>query len=130
MNDVQKAVNQIIIEHDLNDMERDFLINDIIEDYIELDDAKTYMIDILQHGCISGVVPYLIYNHDVMKFLSKYSYEIEEELLEIAEYEPDVGEFNGFVYMVWRAFEHAVAKVYWYFEGASRDVLIEKYGEE
>lgn len=105
----------------LNHMEEDFLVNDIGYDYDSIENAIAYMQDIVTHGCISGVVPYLIYHAEIMGYLSEFSLEIDELLQEMLEMDVFI-KYNGMEYMVFTAFEYMVNKMLWYFEGAIQDL--------
>lgn len=49
-----------------------------IEDLLEQENIQGYIEDLLQHGCISGMVSALIYYTDTREFFSKYMDEIDE----------------------------------------------------
>ena len=49
------------------------IILSLIEDY---EDYRTLFDDIMYEGCISGIIPHLIYYSDTEKFFDKYSNEI------------------------------------------------------
>ena len=51
------------------------IILSLIEDY---EDYRTLFDDIMYKGCISGIIPHLIYYSDTEKFFDKYSDEILE----------------------------------------------------
>ena len=51
------------------------IILSLIEDY---EDYRTLFDDIIYQGCISGIIPHLIYYSDTEKFFDKYSNEIFE----------------------------------------------------
>jgi len=62
---------------------------EVAEEALDHDDPKTFFKDLLQHGCISGMVGKLIYYKDTHTFYDKHYAEIEE-LRE--EYEESTGE--------------------------------------
>ena len=62
---------------------------EVSEEALEHDDPKTFFQDLLQHGCISGMVGKLIYYKDTHAFYDKHYAEIEA-LRE--EYEESTGE--------------------------------------
>jgi hypothetical protein len=71
--------------------ERETLKREVIEeavDYDSDDDIKCFFSDLLQHGCVSGMVGKLIYYTDTA-FYDKYYSEIEELRIEYLE---NVGE--------------------------------------
>ncbi len=62
---------------------------EVAEEALEHEDPQTFFKDLLQHGCISGMVTKLIYYKDTHAFYDKHYAEIEE-LRE--EYETSIGE--------------------------------------
>jgi len=81
--------------------------SEVAESALEYDDPQTFFDDLLQHGCISGMVGKLIYYSDTHAFYDKHYEEIEELR---AEYEESTGEplqikddLNNF--LAWFAFE-------------------------
>ncbi len=80
---------------------------EVAEEALEHDDPKAFFKDLLQHGCISGMVGKLIYYKDTHAFYDKHYAEIEE-LRE--EYEESTGEplkipNNLKNFLAWFAFE-------------------------
>ena len=50
-------------------------------------EMECFISDLLQHGCISGMVSKLIYYHDTVKFYKKYKSEIQKLLTsQLSEY--------------------------------------------
>lgn len=77
------------------------------------DEAKQFFQDLLQDGCISGMVSSLIYYADTYTFYQKYYHEIEEILIE---YEEMMGEAlkpqNDLMnWYAWFAFEEFARKL-------------------
>ncbi len=62
---------------------------EVAQEALEHDDPQTFFNDLLQHGCISGMVSQLIYYTDTHAFYDKHYEEIEELR---AEYEEQTGE--------------------------------------
>ena len=63
------------------ELERDTLKQEVIEEALEYDsddDIKCFFSDLLQHGCVSGMVGKLIYYTDTHAFYDKYYDDIEE----------------------------------------------------
>lgn len=54
-----------------------------LKDYDNLEDAKSYLNDVTQYGCISGAVSKLIYYSDTNSFYDENENEIEELLEEM-----------------------------------------------
>lgn len=64
------------------------LINEVVEDlycYEDLGAIKSYLEDVLNHGCVSGIVSKLIYYDDTIKFYNYYEEEIENLVNEFKE---------------------------------------------
>lgn len=114
---MEKHVEWVLANCELNDMEKDFLVNDLLYDFDSVQDAMTYMEDIVTYGCISGCVPYLIYTTEIHGYLSHFSMEIDELLQELL-YNGYQIEFESMDKLVWCAFEYMVTKMIWHMEGA------------
>lgn len=54
----------------------------VINEWNNYEDKKNIFIDVLYHGCQSGVVDFLIYYSDTVAFYEKYRIEINELLSE------------------------------------------------
>ncbi len=79
----------------------------VAEEALDHDDPKAFFKDLLQHGCISGMVGKLIYYKDTHAFYDKHYAEIEELR---ADYEESTGEplkipNNLKNFLAWFAFE-------------------------
>lgn len=61
------------------------LDKEVIQDAIDAEDAKSYLEDVLQHGCQSGIVSGLIYYKDTDAFFRKHMDEIEQLRLDMEE---------------------------------------------
>lgn len=76
------------------------------------DDIQTYISDLLQHGCVSGMVASLIYYNDTDKFFIKHHDEIFDLL---NNYKDDVGEFPNFEInannLAWFGYEYTVQQI-------------------
>ena len=80
---------------------------EVAQEALEHDDPQIFFNDLLQHGCISGMVSSLIYYTDTHAFYDKHYAEIEELR---AEYEDSTGEplkINNDLknYLAWFAYE-------------------------
>ena len=85
---------------------------DIILDQIEeYDDPQDYFQDILNYGCISGVVPALITYKDTEEFFDRHVDEILELLNEVKEYGEITFELNR-NNLAWFAFEETLNRIY------------------
>lgn len=54
----------------------------VLLDQGSIDDIVSYMNDVLQHGCVSGMVSELIYYRDIVEFYNKYKRDINALLVE------------------------------------------------
>ena len=57
----------------------------IIENQGSKEEQKTFMQDVMNYGCQSGVVSELIYSNDTIEFFEKFKNEINELLYEMIE---------------------------------------------
>ncbi len=93
--------------------------SEVAESALEYDDPQSFFDDLLQHGCVSGMVGKLIYYTDTHAFYDKHYEEIEELR---AEYEESTGEplqINSDLknFLAWFAFEQvAYQLVHEYFQ--------------
>ena len=84
------------------------IILSLIEDY---EDYRTLFDDIMYQGCISGIIPHLIYYRDTEKFFDKYSNEIFELYNDLKE---ELGEINIELNknnLAWFAFEETTKNI-------------------
>ena len=86
---------------------------EVAEEALEHEDPQTFFKDLLQHGCISGMVTKLIYYKDTHDFYDKHYTEIEE-LRE--EYEESTGECLPIKndlknFLAWFAFEQVAYRL-------------------
>ncbi len=58
------------------------VLNYIADTYKTDEEIKGFVGDLLQHGCQSGMIGFLIYYTDTSKFFDKYENEIEELITE------------------------------------------------
>ena len=56
------------------------VINYIVDEWSNYDDKKHIFTDVLYHGCQSGVVGFLIWYSDTVRFYKQYKDEIDELL--------------------------------------------------
>lgn len=57
---------------------KDYVIDYIVDNYEGNNEIKCFFSDLLQHGCVSGMINSLIYYTDTAKFYDEYYTEIEE----------------------------------------------------
>lgn len=67
------------------------LVIAIIDDLLDEDDPKSYIIDVTNHGCVSGTCSNLIYYKDTCEFYTKHKGDIWEMASERAN---EMGEKN------------------------------------
>ena len=84
------------------------IILDQIEEYEEPED---YFETVLKYGCVSGVVPALMYYKDTEEFFDRHVDEILDLLNEFKEYGEIPFELNR-NNLAWFAFEEVVDKIY------------------
>ena len=81
-----------------------------------IEEAEIFFEDLLQHGCVSGMVSHLIYYTDTAQYYDEFYDEIEE-LRENFEDETGAAlKINGDLknWFAWFAFEEIVRKMYCY----------------
>ncbi len=105
----KKAIKNLMANYD-----KDSIENNVLNEALEHDDPKVFFIDLLQHGCQSGMVGDLVYYSDTAKFYDKH-YDQIEELRE--QYEEEAGEplqIKGDLrnWFAWFAFEETARKLY------------------
>jgi len=79
MSKMVKELKKLLKESN-NELEK-YCINDLLEHETE-EEITSYINDLLQHGCVSGMVGALIYYNDTVKFYKQYNSEINELLYE------------------------------------------------
>ena len=55
----------------------------VIDEWSDYTDKKNIFLDVLKHGCQSGIVPHLIYYSDTVRFYKQYQQEINALLYEL-----------------------------------------------
>ena len=85
---------------------------DIILDQIEeYEDPQNYFETVLKYGCVSGVVPALMYYKDTEEFFDRHVDEILDLLNELKEYGEIPFELNR-NNLAWFAFEETLNRIY------------------
>src|SRR5690606_39004733 len=95
---------------------RNGLVECVISDALDHEGSElTYLKDVLEHGCISGMVSGLIYTVDTHIFFDKYYEEIEDLRIELLEQGIDVLSYIGDNdlknHMAWIAYEETARLV-------------------
>lgn len=104
---MKKELKKMLSES-TNDLEK-YVIDDLLEE----DEPKTYLKDLLNHGCVSGMVSGLIYYEDTHKFYNEFADEIDELKEEIEESMGEPLKINGDVrnFLAWFGYEEMARKV-------------------
>lgn len=89
------------------------LEKEVIEDALNAEEAKSYLQDVLRHGCQSGMVSGLIYYHDTKLFYIKHIDEIDELRGEL---EDSIGEplkigFPSYNWLAWFGYAETARKI-------------------
>ena len=72
----KKALNELKRDKDFNNRVERKVINDLLNTGLTTEELKDHIKDIVQCGCISGIVPSLVYYSDTTKFFNCYRKEI------------------------------------------------------
>jgi hypothetical protein len=93
----------------------EYVIDSILDRSTEEDDTVSYMEDVLQHGCVSGIVSSLIYYVDTHQFYDNYYNEIEDLRLDYLEqginFFESVADGDLKNTMAWIAYEETLRRV-------------------
>lgn len=90
------------------------VVEEVLDTYETNEDITMWFNDLLQYGCISGMVGSLIYTLDAHKFYDTYYYEIEELRMELEEeYGASLApkENDTKTYFAWLSFEETARKI-------------------
>lgn len=92
---------------------KDYVIDYILDDYSSDEDIETFFKDLLQHGCVSGMIGTLIYYSDTHAFYDKYYDEIETLREELEEMMGTALQPNGDLknWYAWVGFEETARKI-------------------
>ena len=66
----KKALNELKRSKEFNSRVEKKVINDLINTGLTTEELKDHIKDIVQCGCISGIVPFLVYYSDTTKFFN------------------------------------------------------------
>ena len=72
----KKALNELKKDKNFNNRVEKRVINDLLNTGLSTEELKDHIKDIVQCGCISGIVPSLVYYSDTTKFFNCYRQEI------------------------------------------------------
>ena len=72
----KKAWNELKKDKNFNNRVEKRVINDLLNTGLSTEELKDHIKDIVQCGCISGIVPSLVYYSDTTKFFNCYRQEI------------------------------------------------------
>ena len=120
----KKALNELKRSEEFNSRVERKVINDLINTGLSTEELKDHIKDIVQCGCISGIVPSLIYYSDTTKFFNCYRKEILSMLQD-----PDKNIYSEYTYLLdqkkysileknnlsWFAYDNTVIRIAFYF---------------
>ena len=120
----KKALRELKKVNQFNTKLEKRVINDLLNTGLSTEELKDHIKDIIQCGCISGIVPSLVYYSDTTKFFNCYRKEILSMLQDpnkniYSEYtylldqkKYSVSEKN---YLSWFAYDNTVIRIAFYF---------------
>ena len=120
----KKALNELKRSEEFNSRVEKKVINDLINTGLTTEELKDHIKDIVQCGCISGIVPSLVYYSDTTKFFNCYRKEILSMLQD-----PDKNIYSEYTYLLdqkkysvseknylsWFAYDNTVIRIAFYF---------------
>ena len=120
----KKALNELKRSKEFNSRVEKKVINDLINTGLTTEELKDHIKDIVQCGCISGIVLSLIYYSDTIKFFNCYRKEILSMLQD-----PDKNIYSEYTYLLdhkkysvsekndlsWFAYDNTVIRIAFYF---------------
>ena len=120
----KKALMELKKDKDFNNRVEKKVINDLINTGLTTEELKDRIKDIVQCGCVSGIVPSLIYYSDTVKFFNCYRKEILSMLQD-----PDKNIYSEYTYLLnykkysvsekndlsWFAYDNTVIRIAFYF---------------
>ena len=107
--------------------------NYVIEEWSDYEDKKSIFLDVINYGCVSGIVGKLIYYSDTIKYYKKFKEEINELLYdemrncglysfkdlfgcEFDDTDPLINEEHNQNLMAWFGFEETLRNIGYQFE--------------
>ena len=120
----KKALNELKRSEEFNSRVERKVINDLLNTGLSTEELKDRIKDIVQCGCISGIVPSLIYYSDTVRFFNCYRKEILTMLTD-----PDKNIYSEYTYLLndkkysvsqkndlaWFAYDNTVIRIAFYF---------------
>ena len=120
----KKALNELKRSEEFNSRVERKVINSLLSISLTTEELKDHIKDILQYGCISGIVPSLVYYSDTTKFFNCYRKEILSMLQD-----PDKNIYSEYTYLLdykkysisekndlsWFAYDNTVIRIAFYF---------------
>ena len=120
----KKALRELKKVNQFNTKLEKRVINDLINTGLTTEELKDHIKDIVQCGCISGIVPSLVYYSDTTKFFNYYRKEILSMLQD-----PDKNIYSEYTYLLnqkkysvseknslsWFAYDNTVIRIAFYF---------------
>ena len=87
---------------------------EVLQKSLDYDNPKDFFTDLLEHGCVSGMVSGLIYYVNTHKFFDKHYEQIEKLRQDYEEHtgEPLKIEYDLKNFLAWFAFEETARKLY------------------
>ena len=120
----KKALNELKRSEEFNSRVEKKVINDLLNTGLSTEELKDHIKDIVQCGCISGIVLSLIYYSDTTRFFNCYRQEILTMLTD-----PDKNIYSEYTYLLdqkkysvsekndlsWFAYDNTVIRIAFYF---------------
>ena len=120
----KKALRELKKVNQFNTKLEKRVINDLLNTGLSTEELKDHIKDIVQCGCISGIVPSLVYYNDTTKFFNCYRKEILNMLQD-----PDKNIYSEYTYLLdqkkydmleknslsWFAYDNTVIRIAFYF---------------
>ena len=120
----KKALNELKRSKEFNSRVERKVINSLLTTKLSTEELKDHIKDIVQCGCISGIVPSLVYYSDTTKFFNCYRKEILSMLQD-----PDKNIYSEYTYLLdqrkysileknnlsWFAYDNTVIRIAFYF---------------
>ena len=120
----KKALNELKRSEEFNSRVEKKVINDLLNTGLTTEELKDHIKDIVQCGCISGIVSSLVYYSDTTKFFNCYRKEILSMLQD-----PDKNIYSEYTYLLdqkkysvsekndlsWFAYDNTVIRIAFYF---------------
>ena len=120
----KKALNELKKDKNFNNRVERKVINDLINTGLTTEELKDHIKDVVQCGCISGIVPSLVYYSDTVRFFNCY----RQEILTMVQ-DPDKNIYSEYTYLLndkkysvsqkndlaWFAYDNTVIRIAFYF---------------